>query len=370
MRFDRAKEIITNFIFTLRNISAAQLLSVAVAAALVIALSGCSLQDSPGRRIVFTTGLDDDTVFRIEDVSCSLSEVMVYLVNTQKGYEKTFGSDIWEKETDAGTVEDRLKESVLAKVAQIKVMNLLADENGIELTEEENALAGKAAEEYFGELTDADIAAMNGVTLEDITQIMVQTARADKLYDYIIRDINPEISDDEARTITVEQILIKTYTLDEAGQKVPCSEREKNAAYNRIREILKKIWADESFEELMAQYNEADEGTISFGKGGMESVYENAAFNLGTEEVSGIIETGEGYVIIKCISTFNREETEANKVKIVEKRKREVFGAQYDAFVATLTKELNSKLWDSITLNEDERVLSANLTEVYAKYFN
>ena len=198
---------------------------------------------------------------------------------------------------------------------------------------------------------------------------MEEQALANKLYDYIIRDINPEISDDEARTITVEQILIKTYTLDGSGQKVPFSDREKNAAYNRAREILKKIWADESFEELMAQYNEADEGTISFGKGGMESVYETAAFNLGTDEVSEIVETSEGYVIIKCISTFNREETEANKVKIVDKRKREVFGAQYDAFVATLTKELNTKLWDSITLNEDEQVSSTNLMEVYSKYF-
>jgi len=342
---------------------------VAMAAALMLTLSGCSPAHFLDRRIVFTTGFDDGVVFRIEDMSCSLTEALVYLVNTQKGYEETFGSDIWDKETDAGTVEDRLKESVLAKVAQIKVMNLLALENEIELSQEENDLAVQAAQEYYDSLSDADKKTMNNVALEDITQIMAEQALANKLYDYIIRDINPEISDDEARTITVEQILIKTYTLDEAGNKVPFSDREKNAAYNRAREILKKIWADESFEELMAEYNEADEGTISFGKGGMESVYESAAFNLGTDEVSEIVETSEGYVIIKCISTFNREETEANKVKIVDKRKREVFGAQYDAFVATLSKQLNTKLWDSISLNEDEQVSSTNLMQVYSKYF-
>ncbi|MBE5822676.1 MAG: peptidylprolyl isomerase [Butyrivibrio sp.] len=341
----------------------------AIAAALMVSISGCATDSVLDRRIVFTTGFDDGVVFRIEDMSCTLTEALVYLVNSQKGYEKTFGTDIWDKETDSGTVEDRLKESVLAKVAQIKVMNLLALENEIELTEEEHDLASQAAAEYYEGLSDADKKAMNDVTLEDVTRIMEEQALANKLYDYIIRDINPEISDDEARTITVEQILIKTYTLDGSGQKVPFSDREKNAAYNRAREILKKIWADESFEELMAQYNEADEGTISFGKGGMESVYETAAFNLGTDEVSDIVETSEGYVIIKCISTFNREETEANKVKIVDKRKREVFGAQYDAFVATLTKQLNTKLWDSVTLNEDEQVSSTNLMEVYSKYF-
>ncbi len=316
-------------------------------------LSGCGM-DALNRKVVFTTGFSEDEVFRIEDSTCSLSEALFYLVNTQKGYENSFGKEIWDVATDSGTVEDRLKNSVLAKVAQIKVMNLLAVENEIELDDDEIAKAASKAQEYYSGLSGEDIAAMNDITLEEVEDIYKEQAVADKLYDYIIRDINPEISDDEARTITVEHILIKTYSLDENGEKVPYTPGEKDAAHMRIREILKKILNEESsFEELMAQYNEADEGTISFGKGDMESEYDTAAFNLGTEQVSGIVETSEGYVIIKCISTFNREETEANKVKIVEDRKREVFGAQYDAFVTTLTKELNEKLWDSITLTKN-----------------
>ncbi len=332
-------------------------------------LTGCSL-DTLDRKVVFTTGFSDDEVFRIEDMSCSLSEVMVYLVNTQMGYEKTFGADIWSKQTDSGTVEDRLKDAVLAKVAQIKVMNLLAVENGIELDENELSLAGEAAADYYGSLSDSDRAAMNNVTEDEIAGIMREQALADKLYDYIIRDINPEISDDEARTITVEQIFVNTCSMDESGNKVPFTEAQKASAYNRIREAQVKIWNDENFEELMGIYNEADEGIISFGKGDMDLEYEKAAFNLGKEEISGIVETAEGYVIIKCLSTFNREETEANKVKIVEQRKRQVFGDQYDAFVSSLTKELNEKLWDSITLVEDTGVSSTGLMDTYSKYFN
>ena len=328
--------------------------AMALASGLVFSsLAGCGIQDLD-RKVVFTTGFSDDEVFRIEDSTCSLSEVMFYLVNTQMGYEKTFGSDIWGVATDDGTVENRLKNSVLAKVAQIKVMNLLARENEIELDEAEAAQASADAKQYYDGLSEDDKAAMNNISFEDVEMIYQEQAVADKLYDYIIRDINPEISDDEARTITVEQILIKTYTVDEDGNKIPYTNGEKDAAYMRIREVLKKLLNEESsFEELMAVYNEAEEGTISFGKGDMESEYDTAAFNLGTEQVSNIVETSEGYVLIKCISTFNREETEANKVKIVEERKREVFGAQYDAFVATLTKELNEKLWNNITLMEN-----------------
>lgn len=336
---------------------------------LMLILSGCSVS-LPFNKVVFTTGFEKDEVFRIEDSTCTLSEAMVYLVGTQGGYEKTFGKDIWNADTDSGTVEQRLKDSVLAKIAQIKVMNLLARENGIELEQSEEQLVLEAAQEYYDTLTDADIAAMNDVTLQDIEKIIREQAIADKLYDYIIRDINPEISDDEARTITVEQIFIKTYSLDSDGNKVPFSDGEKDAAYRRCREIFKNLLNGGSFEELMAQYNEADEGTISFGKGEMDAEFETAAFNLGTEQTSEIIETQDGYAILKCISTFNREETEANKVKIVAQRKREVFGAQYDAFVATLTKQLNQKLWDSVELVDDENVTTTGFMGIYEQYFH
>ena len=74
----------------------------------------------------------------------------------------------------------------------------------------------------------------------------------------------------------------------------------------------------EAFESLIEKYSDAAESTLSFGKGEQEAAFEEAAFNLGTDEISGVVETSEGYEIIKCISTFNREETDRNKEKIAE----------------------------------------------------
>ncbi len=335
--------------------------------ALSMNLTACGINDST--KIVFTTGFKDDEVFRIEQSVCSLQEIMVYLINTQNGYEKTFGSDIWLSETDNGTVEVRLKESILAKVAQIKAMNLLAKEMEISLDDNEINKANSAASEYYESLSEEDINAMKGASLETIAQIYNEYALADKLYEYIIRDINPEISDDEARTITVEQIFLKTYSLDASGEKVPYGSSEKNAVLYRMRSIKNQLVDGTSFEELVSNYNEAEEATISFGKGDVDEAYEKAAFNLGTDEISDIVETKEGYVLIKCISTFNREETEYNKLKIVAQRKKEVFGEQYDAFVSTLTKELNEDLWNSITVTSDEKVTASSLWDVYNEYF-
>lgn len=335
---------------------------------LLLLLSGCK-DGSENTKVVLTTGFNKDEIFRIESMSCTLPEVMVFLTNTQNQYESVYGEEIWSVNSDGVTLEENVKETVLAQIAQIKTMNLLAQQNGVTLDEEEKEKALKAAEEYFGSLNQAEINSMQ-VAKEDIENLYMEYALADKVYEYIIKDINPEISDDEARTITVQHILLKTSVFDGTGRKIEYSESEKNEVYQKAGQILKQAREEDSdFEKLIMEYSEDETGTYSFGKGEMEKAFEEAAFNLETGEISDIVETSYGYHIIKCISTFNREETDANKVKIVEQRKEEVFGQEYEAFVVSLTRSLNDELWDQVTFIHEEDVKTTGFFEVYNNYF-
>ena len=88
-----------------------------------------------------------------------------------------------------------------------------------------------------------------------------------------------------------------------------------------------------------------------------------------TVEMSGIIEGEDGYYIIKCINTFDREETDANKLKIMEKRKEEAFYLEYEGFVASLTRDLNDKLWKNVTFIHDDDVKTSSFFQIYDKYF-
>ena len=126
---------------------------------------------------------------------------------------------------------------------------------------------------------------------------------------------------------------------------------------------------DADFDELIRKYSEDDKATYSFGKGEMDPVFEDAAFNLGTGEISDVVETEYGYHIIKCINTFDREETDANKIKIVEQRREEAFGREYDAYVSTLTRNLNEDLWNTVGFIHDDSVTTQNFFEVYSQYF-
>ncbi len=319
-------------------------------------------------KVVLTTGFDRDEVFRIESASCSVPELMVYLTNTQNQYESIYGARIWEKELYGKTLEQNVKDNVLAELAEIKVMRLLADKYGVALNEREKTLAEQAGAEYFASLNETEIAAMD-VDEKVIVTMYEEYAIANKVYQYIIKDINPEISDDEARTITIAHIMIRTSSTDGSGRRVPYGETEKKAAYDRAREVLGLIRSGEDFDSLVTRYNEDNRSIYSFGKGEMEPDFEKAAFNLGTDEISDIVETEYGYHIIKCISTFNREETDANKVKIVEQRRKEVFGQEYEAFANSLTRNMNAEVWESVAMIHDDNVSTTGFFRVYNQYF-
>lgn len=333
----------------------------------LLCLTGCG-KINRDTKIVLTTGFTKDEVFRIETASCYKREVMVFLTNLQNQYEQVYGTEIWQHEQDGVTIEQSVKESVLAELAQIKTMNLMAEEYGLSLEETEQKAVNEAAKVYFDSLTEVEKDELD-VTLDTIRQLYREYALADKVYEYIIKDINPEISDDEARTVVLQQIFLRTGERDSAGNIEAYSEQQKSYAYALAAEALRRIEAGEDFDVVATRYNEAAESTVSIGKGEMDAAFENAAFVLGNDEVSGIIEAEEGYYILKCISTLNREETDLNKVKIVEERKKEAFSREYDSYVQTLTRHMNEELWQEITLLHNSEITTINFFDVFAEYY-
>lgn len=322
-----------------------------------------------GTKVVFTTGLNKNEVFRIGNETCTVAEIMVYLTNTQNQYESIFGSEVWQVSLEGVTLEENVKEIVLAKIAQIKTMYLLALDRDVILDEDELKKVEAAAEEYYDSLNETEIELMKA-DIEVIRRLYEEYALAEKVYQHIIQDVNPEISDDEARTITVQHIFWATHTEDGAGNQVSYSEAKKQELYEEATQVRDMAMSGEhDFVDLASRYSEDSVITYSFGKGEMDSAFEEAAFSLATDEVSKVIEAENGYHIIKCINTFDREQTDLNKLKIVEERRREVFGQEYEAFVETLVRQLNSDLWENIELLHDEEVTTADFFDVYSKYF-
>lgn len=355
----------------------------------IFTITGCGKSEAPEEvqitdhvsgnteyKFVLTTGFAKDEVFQIEKSVCKKPEMMLYLVTLQNQYEKVYGSEIWDVEiegrspednAEGRSLEDNVKDNALAKLAQIKTMDLMAESYGTTLTIDEAELVEAAAKEFYESLNETEKSLLK-VDYDTVFNAYTEYALAQKLYGYIIKDINPEVSDDEARTIKVQHILIKTYAKDGTGKKISYTENSRRKAKEKAEEAYALAMEGTDFDELIRTYGDNEVGTISFGKGEVDPVLEEKAFNLSNGQISEVIETEDGYVILKCISTFDKAETDANKMKIVEEKRKEVFGEQYNAFVDSLTRHLNQKLWNEITFIHDENVKTSDFFDVIERY--
>ena len=330
-------------------------------------VTGCSKEGNT--KIILTTGFEKDEVFRLGDSNCTTPEIMVYLTNLQNQYEAIYGKEIWNTKVDGVTLEENIKDVALSRMAQVKTMTLLAKEQGVILTEKELAAVDEITDMYFDSLSQNEKETLN-ITRELIYNLYTEYAISTKVYESIIKDINPEISDDEARTITIKHIFIKTFNYDDDGNKVPYDSDHKDEARRLAFEIRQRIEQGEEFDTLAREYSNDEEITLSFGKGEKETAFEVAAFELGKDELSEVVDTDHGFEIIKCVSTFNREVTDENKIKIVDKRKQEAFTAEYEEFAKGLTKNINEELWNEITFVHSPDITTRDFFELFDENYN
>ena len=190
-------------------------------------------------------------------------------------------------------------------------------------------------------------------------------ALADKLYRELSLNTDPEISDDEARVILLEQILIKTYTEDEDGKRQTVSDSEKDALKIMADEIRREaVSGEQSFEALMAMYNEAREGSISMSA--LEAPKE--VLSLSRDEISEVSESEEGFSIYRCIAPVSEQGTQENKERIIAMRRQESFSEEYDDFVSGLNLYFNDGVWEEIE-EADLSHFTEDFFSVYAEHF-
>jgi len=324
----------------------------------VILMAACD------KTVVVTGGFAEDEVFRINTLSCTRSEMNIYLTNMANAYEATFGEQIWSTSAGNTTIEDAFKETVLAKVTRIKVLNLLAKEEKITLSGDEKKSLKKAAKAYMKTLSKNEKTEL-GADEELVFQMYSEYALAEKVYNSIVDEVNFEISDDDARSITVEQIFIKTYHEDTHGRLTDYSEAAKAEAKERALAIREMAVTESDFESLCALYNEEDESTHTYRRGEMPEAYENVAFSLEEGEISYVITTDDGYYIVKCISTYERKATAENKEAIINEAKRKAFEEKYNEFLPNVIANINEKEWENIKIIHNAEMKTDSFFDIY-----
>lgn len=312
-----------------------------------VLLSGCRIGNTEVVWEKAATGTSK-YVFQINERTCDVRQALLYLCNYRNLYGSAYGIDLWEYDYGADSLEQYVKDITIQELSRVICMDLLAEQMQVSLTGDELARAKKAADEYYGSLTDAEIAFMD-IRESDVVKAYEEYALAKKLYISLTEGIEEEVSDDEARVIRIQQIYVTDKELADA--------------------VKEKLGNGDDFAAVASTYNSASEIETVVARDDLPQEVENIAFNLENGEVSEMVKTDDGYYFIKCLSKLEEQLTEDNKENIRQKRRIALFDDEYQAFVEKAAYHLNDSLWDEISLEDTEEIETDSFFAVYAKYF-
>lgn len=311
---------------------------------MTVLLSGCQIGS---KEIVVSKTLNSKQVFKIGSSVCELKEARVYLANYQNLYGTAYNIDLWQHDFGDASLTEYVKDVTLEELTRVYSMNLLAEADGITLSEEEQRQVSAAAEEYYESLSRKEISYM-GISEADIEEYYAHYALAQKLYNSLTDGVNEEVSDDEARIIEIMQIYVTDV--------------------DRAAAVREKLANGDDFATIANNYNELSAIQVTVSRDDLPQEVEDIAFRLDDNEISQMITVENGYYFIKCLNKYNIELTEENKANIVEKRQKEAFDDVYDEFIAAQKSYLNVELWEELELDIDTDITTNSFFAVYEKH--
>lgn len=283
-----------------------------------------------GTTFYFTQGIDDTAVMKNGEFSLNEGQLCLLLNSVRKGYSDILTADIWEMEIEGRTFSDYVEEAVQDMAARLLLVNMLADQKGITLTEQEQEAVSARAEEFYEERADE----LSYISKGDTEKLFLMLVLSDKTYDELTKNVNTEISMDEARIIKIQYI----YSRD---------------SIKKLQNAMEELEEGYEFLTVAAKYSDSQEYTAEIGRGEMISEFEETAFNLDEGQVSGIFACDNGYYIIKCVNDNVEDKAEAQKEKILQNRREEQFKSFLNAFAKNAYLYFDEEKWRDICDNID-----------------
>ena len=261
-------------------------------------LSGCTIG---GKKVVFSDPIRVQSVLTVGSQRCPKEEAYVYLMNYRSLYDNIMGANIWDGSFDLDRLSDSAKVTVKDMIAETYVLSMDAkDKETDTLSEQEEKGIADSARDYYSLMSEKE-KEYCGITEAQLVEAYKKFYIAQRNCNALMAAVDQEVSEDEARVIDAQVIVISD----------PDLASKASIAIN----------TGKSFEDVMNTYSQGPKGQISFGRNTYPKEAEDVIFRLENQETSGLITAGGQYYIVKCINKYNAALSEENKQKILEERK-------------------------------------------------
>lgn len=280
-------------------------------------------------------------------------ESMILVAEEKNKYESRFSNRIWLLKSGDGNqnFSDLIKSNVKKYIENIILINLMADKYNIVINNTDKEKINKLSEEYYDNLTEADIKFIK-CTKQDVINLYSVFHKARLTIDHITKNANVELSISESKVIKVQYILFDDY---KTAAYVATSSQAKGASFAYFAKQYTKE-KDDIIEKIVMRGDE-------FSKPFPEIFY------LGNGDVSDILQHEGKYYIFKCLDDYMEDETRERKIDILKQLKEDAFRNEYKKFEIDNPVKLSSDFWNKIDLKEGEDCTVHNFYDLYYKYF-
>lgn len=303
-----------------------------------ILFSGCTIGNT---QFVFGEAVSRELVFDMGSYGdCDKQKALVYLLIAKAEYEEIFGADVWQMQIDGLSMEEFVKNNTLSELLQRESMSALAKNEGIELSKKQLESIADATDELYASVDKAKLSKFE-ITKQDIEDVFRAYMLSELIYDEIAATVNTEISDSEAKVITVQYI--------ELDVAVELEDMQKEELFSRANVTEVDICRGELAEVL-----------------GSEA--ESMIFALEEGEISDILTVEDKRYIFRSVSAYDADKTEKNKEVMLNQRKQDAFLTKYKEFMDSTEYKTNDKVWDTLIIADFDGISFGGFYDICDKY--
>ena len=327
----------------------------AVMALCAALLAGCKKQD-------------DKTLFEYAGNKVTYKEAHVYArimqYSAEQQYASYLGDKLWstqvgtDKKGKKITMQDSIKDNVINQIKTVKVLADHADDYKVKLTSDEKKQLDESVKSFTKNELGKRVMKVTGADKDYIKEIQQENLIAQKVMNAIIEKADVKVTDDEAKTVKVYKLVFTTKKTDsKTGKEVNMTAKEKAAQLKKAKEALKAIKNGQSVKAVAKKYKVDTDNEESYtkGKAALGTKFEDAASKLKKNQVSGVVETDDAYVIIKMLNPNVKSELATSKSTLLQEKQQEAYQKVYKKWTKDADKEwdddksIDQELWKKIT---------------------
>lgn len=316
------------------------------AVGMLFCLNGCN-------SVVFSNSLTDHVLLSGTKTRLTLEECSLVFLDFQTRYNLYYQNlgenNFWEEKAGESDFSNYLRDGrVKEELCTLVLLNDMASELGVTITEEDRAMCQTAAADYYGSLSSEEREYVQSD--ESKVQALYEKYRvAQKAIDVLCADINTEVSDNDKRVMILQLIA--------------------SPSREEIEQAKERISSGEDFETVAKEISRFSQVEYQVSRGTLNPILEETAFYMSDGDVSNIIQTEENYYLIRCVDDFDEALSAANESKVLEKLRYATWSKSFVEYATTHSVAVSEEIWNKMHFYQTLNFSSDDLYETYEMYF-